>query len=99
HEQLRQVTEDYLARFRPERQTAILRGAMVSAYMNRTSDAAVWLPGEKIGDGRLPGVASKSMDALREIGVLDRVGEFDREVIVYPDAAPYAPTFLQEKEQ
>ena len=99
HERLRQVAEDYLARFRPEQQTAILRGAMVSAYMNGTSDAAVWLPGKKVGDGRLPGVANKSMEALREIGVLGRVGEMDGEVIVYPDAESHAPIFLQKREQ
>jgi hypothetical protein len=98
HERLRQVTEDYLARFRPEQQSAILRGAMVSAYMNGTSDAAVWLPGKKTGDGRLPGVASESMEALREIGLLDRMGELDGEVIVYPDAAPDMPAFLPKDE-
>jgi hypothetical protein len=99
HEQLRQTAEDYLARFRPEQQTAILRGAMASAYLNGTSDAAVWLPGKKTDDGRLPGVASKSMEALREIGVLDRLGMLDGEVTVYPDAAPNTPMLLPEDER
>lgn len=80
---------DYLHRYHPDRHSAILRGGMVSALLSGGSDAAVWLPGEKVEDGhfddgrrpsalsagRLPGIGHKSIVALREIGLLEDVQE------------------------
>ena len=57
---------------------------MVSAYMGETptSDNAVWLMGEQRPDGsRAPGIAQKSIQALREVGALDEIGQ--TEVGVY----------------
>ena len=74
----RQAAEGYLARFPEAQHTAILRGAMVSAYMGETptSDNAVWLMGEQRPDGsRAPGIAQKSIQALREVGALDEIGQ------------------------
>lgn len=94
HEIARQTVEGYLNRFPEEQHTTILRGAMVSAYMGEepSSDNAVWLMGEKREDGsRAPGVAQKSIQALREIGVLDEVGETSLGTIVYPGATVREP--------
>jgi hypothetical protein len=48
----RQAVEDYLAHFPPGRREAVLRGALVSAYLSDrpVSDGAVWLAGAK-GEG------------------------------------------------
>jgi hypothetical protein len=94
HEIARLAVEGYLNRFPEEQHTAILRGAMVSAYMGEepSSDNAVWLMGEKGDDGsRAPGVAQKSIQALREIGVLDEIGETSLGTIVYPGATVREP--------
>ncbi|MBN1121812.1 MAG: hypothetical protein JXJ17_12090 [Anaerolineae bacterium] len=94
HEAARQAVEGYLNRYPEEQHTAILRGAMVSAYMGdeASSDNAVWLMGEKREDGsRAPGIAQKSIQALREIGVLDEIGETSLGTIVYPGATVREP--------
>lgn len=96
HEAARLAVEGFLARHAAERHTAILRGAMVSAYMGETpsSDNAVWLMGEKQPDGtRAPGIAQKSIRALREVGVLDEIGETALGLIAYPGAARHAPAY------
>lgn len=93
YEVARQAVEDYLASYPPHRHTAILRGVLVSTYLGETatSDAAAWIPGEKSDTGRLPGIAQKSLDALREIGLLDEIAETAGGVLVYPNAAPQRP--------
>ncbi len=94
HEAARLAVETYLARFPGAQHTAILRGAMVSAYMGETpaSDNAVWLMGEKQPDGtRTPGIAQKSIQALREVGALDEIGETHYGLIAYPAATVRGP--------
>lgn len=46
----------------------------------------MWLAGERREGGRLPGVAQKSLAALRSIGVLDRIDESTVGLLIYPDA-------------
>ncbi|MDT8307561.1 MAG: hypothetical protein RRC07_16630, partial [Anaerolineae bacterium] len=74
----RRVVEDYLAHFPPGRREAVLRGALVSAYLGDrpVSDGAVWLAGTK-GEGGLreAGVGHLTAGALRDIGLLDEVAE------------------------
>lgn len=94
HDRARQAVEGYLARFPEAQHTAILRGAMVSAYMGETptSDNAVWLMGEQQADGsRAPGIAQKSIQALREVGALDEIGETGYGLIAYPGATVRQP--------
>ncbi len=95
YDRARIEAEAYLGRFPAEQQTAILRGAMVSAYMGDTpeSDAAIWLPGEKTETGRLPGIANKSIQALREIGVLDEIAQTPDGLVSYPGAVIQEPTY------
>ena len=76
YERARQAVWDSLHCHHPERHNAILRGAMVSALLSGGSDAAVWQAGEKNEEGvRLPGIGHKSVAALREIGLLERIQE------------------------
>jgi hypothetical protein len=82
---VRQKTEGFLAEQPPERQTAILRGAMVSREMNAsdpkksTSDSAFWQRGK---------VAETSLRALQEVGLLgdivQEVGERGTRLVRYP---------------
>ncbi|MCI0731759.1 MAG: hypothetical protein L0332_34250 [Chloroflexi bacterium] len=89
-EATRQAVESYLKSYPPARQAAILRGAMASLYLGeaRGGDTAVWLPGATIEGGRNAGVAQLSIQALREIGVLDEIDQVGGKVLVYPNAAP-----------
>ena len=66
----RRSAEDFLARFHPDRHSAILRGALAAAYIGATptSDVAAWLQGVKTAVGRTTGIGNKTNDALREIG-------------------------------
>ncbi|MEZ4641740.1 MAG: hypothetical protein R3E31_03185 [Chloroflexota bacterium] len=86
-EQARWAAWDYLHRYHPNQHSAILRGAMVSALLTGRSDAAVWLPGEKLGDGRLPGIGHKSIVALREIGLLAEVQETSGSLVQVAETA------------
>lgn len=73
HDFLRREAEQYLNQYPTAVHTSILRGAMVSLQMQETpkSDAALWLPGEQLPDGRYnPGIGNKMNEALREIGLL-----------------------------
>lgn len=79
YERARWAVWDTLHRYHPDQHSAILRGAMVSALLSGSSDAAVWLAGEKNEEGvRLPGIGHKSVAALREIGLLENIRESDR---------------------
>jgi hypothetical protein len=59
-----------------------------------TSDNAVWLMGGQQDDSsRAPGVAQKSIQALREVGVLDEIGGTSLGLIAYPGATVHEPAY------
>ena len=95
HERVREHMLRHLDRHHPNTHKAIVRGAMVSTYMNdkRGSDAAVWVPGTQTQDGRLPGIAETTIEALREIGLLNEIDETDDGVITYPSAINEEPNY------
>ena len=95
HDRVRDHMHQHLAHHHPDSRCAILRGAIASAYMNDTpmSDAAVWVPGTQTPDGRLPGVAETTLSALREIGLLNEIGQSEDGVIVYPSEIVSRPTY------
>lgn len=100
HDVLRERMERFLARWPAWRHSAILRGAMVSVHLsprrrNGADAGGVWLSGKKQADGtRGPGIAQRSIQALREIGLLDEVDTDPAGgVIVYPAAAVPEPTY------
>lgn len=80
-ERAKHAVEDFLVHFPPDRRSAILRGALVSVYGGEelTADTAVWLARTRIErDLAQPGigqfsVASLTIEALREIGVVDEI--------------------------
>ena len=82
----RQAAEEYLARYPPSAHSAVLRGAIASVYAEDVpaSDTAVWVPGMK-GSSNLS-IAQKSLDALRDIGIIDEIDEVPEGVIIYPNA-------------
>ena len=61
------------------------------------SDAALWLPGPKTDDGQQLGIAQKTIAALREVGVLDELGDVQIDgrsgVMRYPGADVTEPTY------
>lgn len=90
----RAAAEDYLAHFPPERRGAILLGALASVYGKEDSgaDTAVWLAEskEEIGQSH-PGIeqssiAHETIEALREIGLLDDIITTRQGTVVYPMA-------------
>jgi hypothetical protein len=90
-EAARRAVEDYLTHFPPGRRQAVLRGALVSAYLSErpVSDGAVWLAGVNVEAGqRAAGVGHWTAAALREIGLLDEVMEIEEGLLVYPNAVP-----------
>jgi hypothetical protein len=91
---LRTQLDDFLNRYEPEEQGAILRAAWVDTYMgDDPSDVALWGVGEKTERGYLPGIAQKTLAALREAGILDEIAATNAEgVIRYPGAAVIEPT-------
>ncbi len=92
YERARIATEGYLGQFPEDQHGAIIRGALVSTYMaDSPSDAALWMRGAKTETGHAPGMANKTLAALREIGVLDEVGTVDGKVIRYPGAMVSEP--------
>ncbi|MEI2609627.1 MAG: hypothetical protein V9G20_13440 [Candidatus Promineifilaceae bacterium] len=88
----RQATEDYLAHFPPSRWGGILRGALVSVYQQeeRGSDAAAWLGGERDEKGHIQSVmeqtsiSHKTIEALREIGLLDDIIATKEGLVIHP---------------
>ena len=94
YEAARVQAEGYVNGFSQEEQPALLRGAIVSAYLLDTPvDTALWLSGVRTDQGRLPGIAHKTMQALREIGVLDEVGETSEGVLAYPGGSFSTPAY------
>jgi hypothetical protein len=91
-ERAKYVAEDYLAHFPPERRQGILLGALVSVYgkEKRGSDAAVWLAGRR--DEQYPtqpgigptSIAHQTIEALRQIGLLDDILVTKEGLVVYP---------------
>jgi len=93
---IRQQLDHFLSRFDETEHGAILRGALVAAYLSdEPSDAALWMLGEKTDQGTLPGMAQRTIQALREIGILDEVGTVDGGVVRYPGATTSEPTFAR----
>jgi len=92
---IRSAIDQYLSRFDVRDQSAILRGALVTASLSdESSDAALWLIGAKTEHGHAPGMAQKTMRALREVGLLDEIGvAAEGSVIRYPGAIVSEPTF------
>lgn len=86
HNRVRRYMQKFISQFPHNVQRAIMRGAMVSAYMNdsRTSDAAVWVPGNESPDGRESGIAEITIQALREICLIDGIKQSEDGVITYP---------------
>jgi hypothetical protein len=65
---------------------------MASVYVKDipASDAAVWVPGMK--DSSNLSIAQKSLDALRDIGIVDEIDEISEGLIVYPNAIASIPS-------
>ncbi|MGH2538589.1 MAG: hypothetical protein ACRDHL_14460, partial [Candidatus Promineifilaceae bacterium] len=91
-ERAKGAAEDYLAHFPPKQRRAMLRGALASAYKGETpaADTAAWLaPTTDERDLTRPGigrssVASLTIEALREIGLLDDIIATREGLVVYP---------------
>lgn len=93
-EQARAAAEDYLAHFPPEQRGSILLGALASVYGKEDGgiDTAVWLAAGKgeaeqpqPGMGQ-PSIAHETIEALREIWVLDDIFATKEGLVVYPAA-------------
>jgi hypothetical protein len=91
----RAAVETFLERYPSEWQTRILRGALISVAMSERgrSEAAAWLAGAKTEVGRALGVGHKTVEALREIGMLDEIGQTELGVLVYPGAEVQEPVY------
>ncbi len=92
---IRHQLDHFLNRFDESEHGAIIRGAMVASYLSdEPSDAALWLLGEKTEHGHTPGMAQRTLRALREIGILDELSaEPNGGVIRYPSASVSETTF------
>ncbi|MHB8624592.1 MAG: hypothetical protein ACYDBJ_13325 [Aggregatilineales bacterium] len=92
---IREQLDHFLSRFDEREHGAILRGAMVAAYLDdEPSDAALWMLGAKTEHGHLPGMAQRTIRALREVGILDEIGaEVNGGVMRYPGATISEPSF------
>jgi hypothetical protein len=88
----RHAAEEYLAKYPPPHHPAIIRGAIASVYAEDipASDAAVWVPGMK--DSGSLGIAQRSLDALRDIGIIDEIDKVPEGLIVYPNASAFIPS-------
>jgi hypothetical protein len=90
-ERAKAAAEDYLAHFPPGQRGAILLGALASVYRKEDggSDTAVWLAGSKEETGQShPGIgpssiAHETIEALREIGLLDDIIATKEGIVVY----------------
>ncbi|MCC6613311.1 MAG: hypothetical protein IT320_07515, partial [Anaerolineae bacterium] len=91
---IREQLDHFLSRFDESEHGAILRGAMVATYMtDEPSDAALWMLGAKTEHGTQPGMAQKTIQALREVGILDEIATVDGGVVRYPGATISEPTY------
>ncbi|MCC6602501.1 MAG: hypothetical protein IT327_04785 [Anaerolineae bacterium] len=80
------AVEDYLMHFPPEQLGTILLGALASVYGKEDSgmDTAVWLTGIKENTG-MDSVASRTIQALRSLGVLDDLVVTKEGLVIYPN--------------
>lgn len=91
-ERAKAAAEDYLAHFPPGQRGAILLGALASVYGKEEGgmDTAVWLAGGKEEiDQSQPGIgqtsiAHQTIEALREIGLLNHILVTKEGLVVYP---------------
>lgn len=93
-ERAKTAAEAYLAHFPPDRQSAILQGALASIYFGdnpSASDAATWLAGEK-GMGA-DSIAQRTMKGLTATGLLDELHKDARSWLRYPNAEPLPTPF------
>lgn len=76
-----------------------MRGARVAAYLNdEPSDAALWILGTKTEHSHTPGMAHRTIRALREVGILDEIGgETNGSVKRYPGATISEPSFERSR--
>jgi hypothetical protein len=58
--------------------------ASVYAGDKPASDAAVWAQAEKGSQAHNVGIAQRSLQSLREIGVLDEIEETSTGLLIYP---------------
>ena len=89
YEAARQRSTAYLEQFPEHEQSAILRGALAHYYMGKHvgADGAAWQLGKMTDDGREPGIANLTLQALREIGLLDEVTDHpEHGILTYPGA-------------
>ncbi len=99
YERAREACEAFLDRFAEEDQNRALRGAIYSSYLSAgdegrsRSDAAVWQKGwvDPETGRRARGIEHRTIRALREIGVLDEVGQTSEGLIAYPGAVVDEP--------
>src|SRR5205823_934599 len=74
YDRARGQAEAYLNSFPPDERTNVVRGAMANLYISDAEgDNVLWLTGEKTDTGRRPSIAQVSLQALREIGILDEL--------------------------
>ena len=93
-ERIRQAVEGYLAQFSDVQHAAILRAALLEAHLSDAhTDGAVWLNGPKIDNGHAPGLAQKTLQALRAVDVLSEIADVDGQVLIYPGAIVQEPDF------
>lgn len=92
---IRRNLDAFLSRYDESEHGAILRGALVATYLSdEPSDTALWLLGEKTEQGHAPGMAQRTLQSLRETGILDEIGATaNGGVIRYPGAVTSEPTF------
>ncbi|MCB8980654.1 MAG: hypothetical protein H6657_24860 [Ardenticatenaceae bacterium] len=82
------AAEDYLAHFPPERQGAILLGALANVYGKEDggADTAVWLGKGKNDLTQLQtSIAHHTIEALRKTGLLDDILVTKEGLVVYPN--------------
>ncbi|MCC6604751.1 MAG: hypothetical protein IT327_16195 [Anaerolineae bacterium] len=84
-ESAKAAVEDYLAHFPTERRGVILLGALASVYGKKDggADTAVWLAAGKGAPGS-GAVAHLTIEALRELGILDDIIVTKEGLVVYP---------------
>ncbi|MCK5921449.1 MAG: hypothetical protein KAG66_10950 [Methylococcales bacterium] len=84
----RRAAERFLSHFPPVQQRQILRGALVSVYGGKmpASDAVVWLGEDKQMPEQYVSIAHRTIQALREIGILDDLVMTTEGIILYPSS-------------